>query len=189
MNATATDNPKGARKRRGGGRKGLLAAIVLATALVTVGVVALLVNIFQHKQEAQDTNFAVVQLDETVVDPAVWGKNFPLQYDMYKRTTDQQRTKFGGSEAVPHVPEGARYETRLDDAGVALGISVVKSTLNVTTAVLASIGYGFTSDQLFWLVALPNLVGAAMRIPYTAAKLMICRRPVMPPAWVAEERT
>ena len=64
MNATATDNPKGARKRRGGGRKGLLAAIVLATALVTVGVVALLVNIFQHKQEAQDTNFAVVQLDD-----------------------------------------------------------------------------------------------------------------------------
>ena len=111
MNATATDNPKGARKRRGGGRKGLLAAIVLATALVTVGVVALLVNIFQHKQEAQDTNFAVVQLDETVVDPAVWGKNFPLQYDMYKRTTDQQRTKFGGSEAVPHVPEGADART------------------------------------------------------------------------------
>ena len=111
MNATASDNPKGARKRRGGGRKGLLAAIVLATALVTVGVVALLVNIFQHKQEAQDTNFAVVQLDETVVDPAVWGKNFPLQYDMYKRTTDQQRTKFGGSEAVPHVPEGADART------------------------------------------------------------------------------
>jgi MFS transporter, NNP family, nitrate/nitrite transporter len=30
-------------------------------------------------------------------------------------------------------------------------------------------GYRFTSDQLFWLVAVPNLVGAALRIPYTAA--------------------
>ncbi|WP_117211228.1 MFS transporter [Allorhizocola rhizosphaerae] len=30
-------------------------------------------------------------------------------------------------------------------------------------------GYRFGADQLFWLVALPNLVGAALRIPYTAA--------------------
>ncbi|MGP3963588.1 MFS transporter [Nonomuraea sp. 3N208] len=27
--------------------------------------------------------------------------------------------------------------------------------------------YEFTTDQLFWLVALPNLIGSALRIPYT----------------------
>ncbi|GIH03668.1 MFS transporter [Rhizocola hellebori] len=30
-------------------------------------------------------------------------------------------------------------------------------------------GYSFSADQLFWLVALPNLVGSTLRIPYTAA--------------------
>jgi NNP family nitrate/nitrite transporter-like MFS transporter len=34
---------------------------------------------------------------------------------------------------------------------------------------LPAAGFAFSVDQLFWLVALPNLVGAAMRIPYTAA--------------------
>lgn len=106
MNATSTTQ-----KEPGPGRPkariGLLAALVLATALATVGVVALLMNILQHKEEAKDTNFAVVKLDETTVDPAVWGKNFPLQYDMYMKTVDQQRTKFGGSEAVPQTPSKA----------------------------------------------------------------------------------
>jgi NNP family nitrate/nitrite transporter-like MFS transporter len=34
---------------------------------------------------------------------------------------------------------------------------------------LPAAGFAFTVDQLFWLVALPNLIGAVMRIPYTAA--------------------
>ena len=44
--------------------------------------------------------------DETD-DPAVWGKNFPLQYDGYRRTVDQVRTRYGGSEAVPRTPTAA----------------------------------------------------------------------------------
>ena len=34
---------------------------------------------------------------------------------------------------------------------------------------LPAAGYAFSVDQLFWLVALPNLVGSVMRIPYTLA--------------------
>jgi len=34
---------------------------------------------------------------------------------------------------------------------------------------LPAAGFAFSVDQLFWLVAVPNLVGAAMRLPYTAA--------------------
>ena len=41
----------------------------------------------------------VVELDENTIDPAVWGKNFPRQYDGYKRTVDIERTQHGGSEA------------------------------------------------------------------------------------------
>jgi nitrite reductase (cytochrome c-552) len=37
----------------------------------------------------------------------VWGKNFPLQLDGYRRTVDQVRTRFGGSEAMPRTPTKA----------------------------------------------------------------------------------
>src|SRR5262249_46129456 len=49
----------------------------------------------------------VVELTDETEDPAVWGKNFPLQYDDYKRTVDQVRTRYGGSEALPHTPTQA----------------------------------------------------------------------------------
>ncbi len=83
---------------------GLLVALVVITALISFGIAGLLVNIFQHKQEAQNPFFRVVELDDDTVDPAVWGKNFPLQYDAYKRTVDMVRTKYGGSEALPKDP-------------------------------------------------------------------------------------
>jgi nitrite reductase (cytochrome c-552) len=34
-----------------------------------------------------------------VIDAAVWGRNYPMQYDAYKRTVDTARTRYGGSEA------------------------------------------------------------------------------------------
>jgi nitrite reductase (cytochrome c-552) len=48
-----------------------------------------------------------VELTDKTTDAAVWGKNFPLQYDAYLRTVDQERTKYGGSEALPHSPTEA----------------------------------------------------------------------------------
>jgi nitrite reductase (cytochrome c-552) len=81
-----------------------LLLVVLVTAVVTVGLVALLVNIFERKQEARNPFYRVVELTDDIEDPAVWGKNFPQQYDGYKRTVDQVRTRYGGSEAVPRTP-------------------------------------------------------------------------------------
>jgi nitrite reductase (cytochrome c-552) len=49
----------------------------------------------------------VVDLTDDTEDPQLWGKNFPLQYDAYLRTTDQVRTRFGGSEALPRKPTQA----------------------------------------------------------------------------------
>ncbi|HVL67972.1 MAG TPA: ammonia-forming cytochrome c nitrite reductase subunit c552 [Vicinamibacterales bacterium] len=87
--------------------KSKLLAAVLVSALVTLGVVALLVNIFERKQEARNPFYRVVELTDDTEDPAVWGKNFPQQYDAYLRTVDQQRTRYGGSEAVPRTPTDA----------------------------------------------------------------------------------
>ncbi len=79
----------------------------LITAGVTFGIVALLVSIFEHKQEARNPFFRVVELTDETEDPNIWGKNFPIQFDLYRRTVDQQRTRFGGSEAVPRTPTAA----------------------------------------------------------------------------------
>jgi nitrite reductase (cytochrome c-552) len=78
-------------------------AIILVSALATVGVLLLLQNIWTRKREAEQVVFTLVDIDETVVDPAQWGKNFPRQYDQYLRTVDMQRTRYGGSEADPFV--------------------------------------------------------------------------------------
>lgn len=68
-------------------------------ALAMVGVLALYTNITERKIEARETVFKIVNITEDTQDPAEWGKNFPQQYDGYKRTVDIERTTYGGSEA------------------------------------------------------------------------------------------
>ena len=79
----------------------------MLAAIGAIALAALLVNIFQRQQEAMNPFYRVVQLDDDTDDPAVWGKNFPLQYDGYRRTVDQVRTRYGGSEAIPRTPSQA----------------------------------------------------------------------------------
>src|SRR5688500_1472037 len=98
-------DPIESRRRHVGARAVILAAVTAA--LVTLGVVGLLVNIFERKQEARNPFYRVVELTDDTEDPAIWGKNFPQQYDAYRRTVDQERTRFGGSEAVPRTPTAA----------------------------------------------------------------------------------
>jgi nitrite reductase (cytochrome c-552) len=81
--------------------------VALLAALMAAGATALLVNIFQRQQEARNPFYRVVELNDETSDPAEWGKNFPLQYDGYRRTVDQVRTRYGGSEAVPRTPSAA----------------------------------------------------------------------------------
>jgi nitrite reductase (cytochrome c-552) len=82
----------------------LLTITAVVAAALAVGITALLVNIFTRKTEAKNPYVRVVELTEQTTDPAVWGKNFPVQYDDYRKTVDQKRTRYGGSEAVPHTP-------------------------------------------------------------------------------------
>src|ERR1051326_8838909 len=100
MNTSATDPGRGK-------SRGLFAAVVVLAAISAVAVTALLINIFERKQEARNPFYRVVELNDTIDDPAVWAKNFPMQYDLYTRTVDMQRTKYGGSEALPHSPTQA----------------------------------------------------------------------------------
>ncbi len=101
---TETGDQRTSRRRR---TLMFVIAAGIVGALVTIAIALLLVNISRRKQEAQNPYFRVVELTEDTVDPAVWGKNFPIQYDTYSRTVDQVRTRHGGSEAVPRTPSKA----------------------------------------------------------------------------------
>ena len=62
------------------------------------GLAALLVNIQQRKAERLEYPLRVVPIAANELDPAVWGQNFPRQYDSFLRTQDDTlETPYGGS--------------------------------------------------------------------------------------------
>ncbi len=97
MTANTSSDPRGA------SRKSLITATIIAAVLAIV-VVALLVNIVERKQEARSQFVRVAQVSDKIDDPAIWGKNFPMEYDLYQKTAEMKATKFGGSEPVAHTP-------------------------------------------------------------------------------------
>jgi nitrite reductase (cytochrome c-552) len=99
--------------RRGIGRAAYIITI-LAVAAATFGIMLLWQNVMERKQEAKQHVFRVVELTENTVDPAEWGKNYPRQYDSYQRTVDTERTKHGGSEAIPNELGGTVAAQKLD---------------------------------------------------------------------------
>jgi nitrite reductase (cytochrome c-552) len=63
---------------------------------LTVMLLALLTNIFERKQEARQPFVRVAEVTEDTVDPKVWGRNWPNEYDTYVRTSESTGTKYGG---------------------------------------------------------------------------------------------
>ena len=116
-------------------RKTLIGAVAV-TAALTVGITALLISIFEHKQEERQSFFRVVEITDETDDPAVWAKNFPLQYDSYKRTVDMVRTRYGGSEALPHSPTQADPRDKVSQEKIELDPRLKRMWL----------GYAFSAD-------------------------------------------
>jgi nitrite reductase (cytochrome c-552) len=88
----------------------LYLATILVTAAATYIVVALLMNINERKQEARQHYLKLVELDESTIDPAEWGKNFPREYDGYLRTAENTNRRHGGSEAISKLDEDPRLK-------------------------------------------------------------------------------
>jgi nitrite reductase (cytochrome c-552) len=95
----ATTPPEPAPRSR---RRVLWLAVLLAlVAVVTFGVTALLITIFQHREEARTPFVRLVDVTEVSSDPVPWGTNWPRQFDSYRRTVDVTQTRYGGSSAMP----------------------------------------------------------------------------------------
>lgn len=77
----------------------LYIGLFVLAALATVVVAAVLMNIQGRKEEARFYPAKVVEISDEEIDPAVWGLNFPIQYDSFKRTEENYGpTTYGGSE-------------------------------------------------------------------------------------------
>src|SRR5262245_58019881 len=93
------DPTRSPRQRRLTG--GVFIAVVILCAMAVFLVLALLMNIFERKQEARNPYVRLVEVSEETTSPEPWGMNWAREYDDYKRTVDVTRTKFGGSESLP----------------------------------------------------------------------------------------
>jgi nitrite reductase (cytochrome c-552) len=80
-------------------------ATTVLVAAATIAVLLLLENISRRQDEARQDVFRVVALDESTEDPAIWGQNYPRQYDSYQRTVDIERTRYGGSEDYSKIDD------------------------------------------------------------------------------------
>jgi nitrite reductase (cytochrome c-552) len=96
----STPPPPGEPPRRRRSRW-LLVAAPIALGLATFAVAALLTNIFERRQEARNPYIRFVDVGEDDTDPELWGRNWPRQFESFMRTVDYERTRYGGSDAVP----------------------------------------------------------------------------------------
>jgi len=87
----------------GRGRLTLLMALAfIVGGVIMFGIGALLVNINTHQVEAAQFPLKIVEIPEDTIDPAVWGKNFPRQYDSFMKTQltgPEYETPYGGSNS------------------------------------------------------------------------------------------
>jgi len=70
----------------------------VAGLVIMAGVAALLVNIQSRMNEGKVSG-QIIPIAENELDPAVWGQNYPRQYDTFKKTEIVgNKTPYGGSE-------------------------------------------------------------------------------------------
>lgn len=173
---------------------------IVVVALATVGVMLLLGNVAQRKEESTQNVFRVAEITEETIDPAEWGKNYPRQYDGYQRTVDVERTRHGGSEAFQRLDEdpiwreifagyafGVDYrEDRghaymLSDQDITERVKVVKqpgACLHCHSAVLpayqeAGIGAGVPNDAAHRQEAILKGFELVSAMPYTQARTLV----------------
>jgi nitrite reductase (cytochrome c-552) len=74
--------------------------VALAGGVIVITLLALLLlNIQTRRDEALQYPLQVIEISETELDPAVWGQNFPREYDSWLKTRDDTvPTAYGGSQ-------------------------------------------------------------------------------------------
>ncbi len=102
-------------------------ALMLVSVILTIAIIGLLVNIFEHKQEGRITYLQLKEIPEGEPDPAVWRDNFPREYDSYIKTMKTSELedyskygRYGGSESFQKLDLHPDYKRLF--AGYGFGI-------------------------------------------------------------------
>ncbi len=86
-------------KKSGRGWGWVYAAVFVVVAIGVAVVAGLLMNIDNKKEEAAAYPLRIVEIGADELDPAVWGKNFPLEYESFMKTEiNAGQTPYGGSD-------------------------------------------------------------------------------------------
>ena len=92
--------------------------IVAVGLILGVGIGALLVTIAVRQQEGRQTYLQIVEIKDDEPDPAVWGRNFPNEYEAYIKTMKTSELvkysdygRYGGSEAFSRLDRAPDLKT------------------------------------------------------------------------------
>lgn len=111
MSSTASSSTTG----KPGRKRWVIIGLALALgALATVGIAALLLSVFERRQEAEQPYFKVVELDESTSDPAVWGQNFPIQYETFLQTSEMPEDERQYQEPTEQDPREYKAHSKLE---------------------------------------------------------------------------
>ncbi|EPH03454.1 hypothetical protein HMPREF1531_01515 [Propionibacterium sp. oral taxon 192 str. F0372] len=95
-------------------KKWVPVVVLVAVAVASVALTWLLTTIFDHKQESKAPFTQVTELNDTTYDPAVWGQNFPIQYEGYKATIKDTDGDFIKVEPTTEDPREYHTLSRID---------------------------------------------------------------------------
>lgn len=113
--ATGDEEPEeGPVTRTGPRRRWVPIAVLIVVAMASAALTWLLITIFEHKQEAKSPFAQVVQLTDTTYDPAVWGENFPIEYEQYKKTAEDTDGDFVKVDPTADDPREYHTISRID---------------------------------------------------------------------------
>ncbi len=84
--------------------------LAAAIAIAIFGIAMLLVNVRERKRESRSPYIEVVRVSEDTLDSAVWGRNFPREFESFQRTALTERTRYGGSEPYSHPEKDPRLK-------------------------------------------------------------------------------
>lgn len=125
--------------------KGNLIFVLLSAVVATTAVLALLVGIFERRQEARLTYFKVAEVKELEPDPAVWGRNFPRHYEAFSRTMRTSELlkyssygRYGGSESFSKLDKHPAYRRLFAGYGFAVDYDEDRGHMRALEDMLAS---------------------------------------------------
>jgi len=139
----------------------LMAGVVILLALIAVVLLGLLaVSILERRWESQRPSLVLTPIADWEPDNAVWGQNYPREYESYLKTNiDDTRTEYGGAFPRDYLEEDPRQ-------------------------IILFAGYGFSKDYLqargHYYAVEDVTKSQRIKTPYMAGTCMTCKSTDVP---------